>query len=174
MSNVNCMEEYASSLNPVILLALLNYFEEYNEKNLTQSVDEMRQDGIKDLDSLENYLKKKFCFDYFDNVNDLKDLFDRLLLDNPTEDIMPLPIDAVIKYDSEGTMSIKLNVYVNVFMYKKVDLTFKSFSAELSKVENIRQVADILWEVTQAAREISKHITACDNFQISLWHGKND
>lgn len=174
MSHVNSKKEYASSLDPVILLTLLNYFENENEKDLTQSVDEMHQVGIKDPESLETYLKKKFCLDYFDNVDDLKDLFNRILLDNPTEDILPSPIDAVINYDDEDTMSIKLSVYVNMFEYIKADLTVKTFSTELSRIENVRQVVDILWDVTQEAREISKHITACDNFQISLWHEGND
>lgn len=158
-----------TSNSHAILLALLNYFEAEDGRDLTKGIEQMHALGVNNVDSLETYLKSEFDFGGFYDEDTLKDLFGCLLLEYPVDDVLPAPVDVVINYDGENTMSIGLSVYVIVFGYEQADLTFKNFFTKLREINTLHQVVNILQDVSSEALTILDHLAAGRKFKVSLW-----
>jgi len=62
-----------ATLKCSILLAVLNIFESGSGREITGDVEAMYALGVRDVESLESYLKAKFHFEYFDE-DSLKNL----------------------------------------------------------------------------------------------------
>lgn len=150
-----------------ILLAVLNVFESDNGREITSDVEEMCALGVRDVESLESYLEAEFNFDNF-SEDFLKNLFGSLLIHFPDDNLLPAPVDAEIDYDDENTMSIGLSVYVDVFDYLKVNLTFRKYFAKLPQMRTVDQVVNVLQCVSDEAFKISELLAAGSEFKITM------
>lgn len=113
-----------SSVKHTVILAVLNVFESDNGRETTGGTEAMYALGVRDVESLESYLKDEFNFNHF-SEDSVRSLFGSLLIHFPDDDLLPPPVDAEIDYYDESTMSIGLIVYVDVFDYRKANLTFR-------------------------------------------------
>jgi len=163
-----------SSVKHIVLLAILNVFESDNGCEVTSSAEEMHAQGVRDIDSLESYLRTKFNFHHFSEKS-LRSLFSTLMIHFPCDDLLPPPVDAEIDYDDENTMSIGLSVYVNVFNYRKASLTFRKYSVKLPQLRTLTQVVDVLQSVSAEAFKISGLLAAGSEFKtywlMNSWNG---
>lgn len=163
-----------SSVEQAVLLAILNVLESDNGREMTGDIETMHAIGVEDVKSLEAYLKAEFNFDHF-GEDSLINLFGSLLIHFPCDDLLPPPVDAEIDYDDENTMSIGLNVYVDVFDYRQANLTFRKYSVKLPQVRTLNQVIDVLQSVSDEAFKISALLAAGSEFKITPWqeNGRN-
>ncbi|MCL5781710.1 MAG: hypothetical protein M1119_12710 [Firmicutes bacterium] len=134
---------------------------------MTRNVGEMYALGVRDVESLESYLKAEFNFDNF-SEGSVKNLFGALLIYFPNDDLLPAPADAEIDYNDENTMSIGLSVYVDVFDYRQANLTFSKHFVKLPQVRTLEQVVNVLQSVSDEAFKILELLAAGGELKITL------
>lgn len=162
------IEASKSSVKHSVMLAVLNVFESDNGREITGDIEAMHALGVRNVESLESYLKAEFNFNHFSEES-LRILFGSLLIHFPSDDLLPPPVDAEIDYNDENNMSIGLSVFVDVFDYRPANLTFWKYSVKLSQVRTLNQFVDVLQSVSGEAYKISALLAAGSELKITPW-----
>ena len=162
------------SVEHAVLLAILNDFESDNGREMTGDIETMHALEVRNVESLESYLRAEFNFHHFSEES-LRSLFSTLLIHFPGDDLLPPPVDAEIDYDDENTMSMGLSVYIDVFDYRQANLTLWKHSVKLPQLRTLNQVVDVLQGISAEAFKISAFLAAGSEFKITPWqeNGRN-